>query len=361
MIVKDEKDVIQRCLESVKPLINYYVIVDTGSTDGTQEIIKKTLQSIPGELHERPWKDFAHNRNEALQLAKGKGDYLLFIDADEVFVYEPSFSLRPLTCDSYNFIIKNEIDGQIVSEYTRKLLIKNDLNWAWKGVLHEGIFSSEEKITTIISGISTLSKTKEGSRGKNPKKHLNDAFILEEALKEDPTNLDYLFHLALSYNLAGERLSALHTFEKVVFATPSDRYSSHVDVSLFAITEDKALLKFPLEEVIQACAKSYSYNPARAEALYFLGCYLYDQKHYLLADLVFRKASKISKPLSLSLVITSIYEWSTNYKIIQCSYNLGMFQETKEMIISLLNNSKLPQAVRDDLTHHLKILTKQTF
>ena len=40
MIVKDESRVIRRCLESVKPLIDYWVIVDTGSTDGTQEIIK---------------------------------------------------------------------------------------------------------------------------------------------------------------------------------------------------------------------------------------------------------------------------------------------------------------------------------
>src|SRR3972149_9108675 len=76
MIVKDEALVIERCLGSVKHLIDYWVIVDTGSKDGTQEIIKNYLKDIPGELYESPWVDFAHNRNEALDFANNKGDYL---------------------------------------------------------------------------------------------------------------------------------------------------------------------------------------------------------------------------------------------------------------------------------------------
>src|SRR5579872_6946362 len=83
MIVKDEAAVIERCLSSVKDALDYWVIVDTGSTDDTQNVIRKYLNDIPGELHQRPWKNFGHNRNEALKLTKNKGDYVLFIDADE--------------------------------------------------------------------------------------------------------------------------------------------------------------------------------------------------------------------------------------------------------------------------------------
>jgi glycosyltransferase involved in cell wall biosynthesis len=74
MIVKNEKPVLLKCLESVKPLIDYWMICDAGSTDGTQEAIRSFLKDIPGELHERPWKGFAHNRNEALELARNKAD-----------------------------------------------------------------------------------------------------------------------------------------------------------------------------------------------------------------------------------------------------------------------------------------------
>src|SRR5262245_60818994 len=84
MIAKNEAPVIARCLASARPFIDHWIIVDTGSTDGTQQRVRECLQGIPGELHERPWRDFSHNRNQALELAGGAADYLLFIDADEL-------------------------------------------------------------------------------------------------------------------------------------------------------------------------------------------------------------------------------------------------------------------------------------
>ena len=82
MIVRNESKVIERCLESVRPLLSGWVIVDTGSTDDTIEKIQRSLSDIPGELHPREWVDFGHNRNEALSLARGIGTHLLLIDAD---------------------------------------------------------------------------------------------------------------------------------------------------------------------------------------------------------------------------------------------------------------------------------------
>jgi glycosyltransferase involved in cell wall biosynthesis len=86
MIVKNEEPVLERCLQSVRPLIDAWCIVDTGSTDGTRRVIQRVLGDLPGELHEHPWQDFAHNRTRALELARRLGDYVLVIDADEVLV-----------------------------------------------------------------------------------------------------------------------------------------------------------------------------------------------------------------------------------------------------------------------------------
>jgi glycosyltransferase involved in cell wall biosynthesis len=54
MIVKNEAPVIARGLVSVRPIIDYWVIVDTGSTDGTQNAIHTSMAGLHGELHERP-------------------------------------------------------------------------------------------------------------------------------------------------------------------------------------------------------------------------------------------------------------------------------------------------------------------
>ena len=67
MIVKNEVGNLRRCLDAVAAHIGAWVIVDTGSTDGTPEFIRAYFRDrgIPGELHAAPFIDFAQARNEA--------------------------------------------------------------------------------------------------------------------------------------------------------------------------------------------------------------------------------------------------------------------------------------------------------
>ena len=132
MIVKNEASVILRCLDSVLPIIDHWVIVDTGSTDGTQDIIRAHLRDLPGELHERPWQDFAHNRSEALELARGKSDYTFIIDADDTLEIAPGTTMPELTGDSYTVEINDT--GMV---YRRTQLVRSAMPWRYEGVLHE--------------------------------------------------------------------------------------------------------------------------------------------------------------------------------------------------------------------------------
>jgi glycosyltransferase involved in cell wall biosynthesis len=95
MIVKNESKVIRRCLESVRDYVDAWCISDTGSTDGTQEIIQEVLRGIPGKLLERDWVDFSTNRNEAIDAGLSfEPDWFMTLDADEEFTIAPGFDLK---------------------------------------------------------------------------------------------------------------------------------------------------------------------------------------------------------------------------------------------------------------------------
>src|SRR5262245_1412383 len=96
MIVKNEARTIERCLASVRAFIDAWVIVDTGSTDGTPDAVRQALADLPGALFERQWRDFGSNRSEAIELARGRADYLLVVDADEVLTVDDGFALPAL-------------------------------------------------------------------------------------------------------------------------------------------------------------------------------------------------------------------------------------------------------------------------
>ena len=101
MIVRNEAHIVREVLDCVAKYIDYWVIVDTGSDDGTQDIIRAHTAElgIPGELHERTWQNFGVNRTQALDLAKGHADYIWVIDADDLVMGD--LDLTNLTADAY--------------------------------------------------------------------------------------------------------------------------------------------------------------------------------------------------------------------------------------------------------------------
>ena len=251
MIVKNESAVITRCLGSLKPMIDYWVIVDTGSSDGTQKIIRDFMKDVPGELYERPWINFGHNRNEALQLAKGKADYVLFIDADETLTFDPDFKLPKMDKDLY-YIIADYAGMQ----YARVRLINNHLDWKWVGVLHETVESPQLKTRDTLLGVRNIVNT-DGARSKDPKKFQKDAQILEKALLEEPTNSRYVFYLAQSYKDAGDYEPSIKNYQKRIAMGGWDQ-EIFWSMTQVAILQD--ILERPEQTIIEGYEKAYAFG-----------------------------------------------------------------------------------------------------
>src|ERR1700722_6897518 len=179
MIVKNEAAVIRRCLDSVLPFIDHWVIVDTGSTDGTQDIIRAHLRDLPGELYERPWQDFAYNRSEALELARGKSDYTMIIDADDTLAAAPDTIIPALTADSYTIEI-----GDTATVYRRPQVVRSAMPWRYEGVLHEYLTCDGAGWAEHLSEIR-MQRNHDGARRKDPLTYLRDAAVLESALQTE--------------------------------------------------------------------------------------------------------------------------------------------------------------------------------
>ena len=346
MIVKDERNVIKRCLSSVRDLIDYWVIVDTGSTDGTQQIIRDFLRDIPGELHERSWVNFEHNRNCALELARRRADYILFIDADEILVCSDRLDKDRLEKSFYVILSK----GKDTQHY-RINLIDNDEGWRWKGVLHEAVIHTQDRVGEILEGVYIDFSSNDGNRFRDPKKFFNDALVLEKALQDDPTNSRYVFYLAQSYFNAREFSLALLNFEKRL-TMPGE--SEETFFAQFCVGYLQEHLKSNDETVIASYLKSFELNPVRAEPLERLGQFFYQKGWTILSYLLARYALAMPHSLSLnSHRLHWVYDYSLQLLLADSAFSLGRLDEADRAYREVFACASLPEHLQKHVQRRL--------
>jgi glycosyltransferase involved in cell wall biosynthesis len=134
MIVRDEAHIIKRCLASVAPWIDHFIICDTGSVDDTCVVARSFMKDahIPGKVLHDVWHDFGHNRTLALQAAAKTGcEYILVIDADEELVVEDPTVFTTLREDAYRV----EMRFPNIS-YPRVNLMRAARDFRYVGVIH---------------------------------------------------------------------------------------------------------------------------------------------------------------------------------------------------------------------------------
>ena len=266
MIVKNEAHII---LETLQNLVNsitfdYWVISDTGSTDGTENLILNFFSEvgIPGELHKDEWQNFAYNRNLALNYARGKGDYILIFDADD-FVEGSLKISTDLEADAYYL---NFSDESGVLSFRRVALVKNNPEIYWRGVVHEFIELPEgASYGNLVGPYSVIARTR-GARSLDDDKYYHDATVLANAVynNQDP-DLEprYTFYCARSYRDAGLYQEALSWFKKRAVMTDGwseEAYYYCLEIAQIYENEGKA---FEGREYLE---KAIQINPNRAEA-----------------------------------------------------------------------------------------------
>ncbi len=340
MIVKNESRVIKRCLDSVIPVIDYWVIVDTGSNDGTQQIIKEHLKNIPGELHERSWRNFGENRSEAFNLAKGKGDYILFMDADDTLEFADKIEFPPLKEDMYLMV-----RGSKEFNYLKPQIARGNLPWKWVGVTHEYLSCDTPFTTAVIAHVKYISGDG-GASTYDPEKFLKNVRLLTEGLKQEPDNSRYMFYLAESYRDAGEIGKALETYQKRV---EMGNWEEEVFWSKLQIGLMLHRMGIPLNVVAEAYKEAHAYRPHRAEPIYYLSEIYNQQGNHAEAYAWLKEYYAIPKPEERDSLFNIAWmdEYGLNFQLSICSYYLGHYQESIEACDDLIACESLPESWRN--------------
>ncbi len=360
MIVKDEVVVLERCFDSCRELVDYWVICDTGSTDGTQDLIRRALGGIPGELHEHKWVDFSHNRSALMRVAHSKADYLLLLDGDmTVTQYQP---LPALTADSYMLRQGNELSG-----YRNKRLVRGDLHWRYVGSTHEYIecADAEESVEHLDSLV--IEHHADGHSWSH--KFERDLHLLREDLRRDPNNSRTVFYLAQTYRDIGTQSD-----DEATLGLALEHYQCRAELGgwveeTYFARYQVGVLSARLGDwpgAVDAFMSAWEQRPARLEAVHDLVVGLRERGLYRAAHQFTRLAADLRPlpvPDDILFVAPWIYEWGMLFEYSITAYWCGEWSASILACKRLLAIDSLPaphrRQTRANLRHALRERVRQ--
>jgi glycosyltransferase involved in cell wall biosynthesis len=344
MIVRNEAHIVHEVLNSVAPYISSWVIVDTGSEDGTQDVIKSHMAAlgIPGELFERPWRNFGHNRTEALKLAQGHGDYIWVIDADDILVGTPDFT--HLSADLYWMRI-----GQSSFTYWRPQLFRDGAQVRYEGVVHELLVAEPDYVQARLEGEYHIDSRRLGARSQNPQKYARDRDLLLAEVERNPEDFRSVFYLAQSYFDLGDFANARKWYTRRVEMRGPDQEA--VYYSMVKIAEAMAQLDAPWPDVQDAYLRAWDFRPTRAEALYAIAHRYRVDRRYRLGYLFAERAAQIPLPKGDILFVgADVYSWRAIDEQAVCAYWIGKHPEAFTLCRRMLAHPDTPDHERSRIT-----------
>ena len=307
MIVRDEAAIIDRCLESVRGLIDTWVIVDTGSLDDTPRRIETVLRGIPGTLHKRAWRNFGHNRTELMELAQGAADYLLLLDAD--MTLELSVEVSELNADAYLLRHAGSLD------YAIPRLVRGDRPWHYIGTTHEYLAWEGDRSMKELNGMHVVHH---GDGSSHVVKLDRDRALLERELEDKPDDPRTLFYLARTCADLGDDEAAIGLLRRRVEADGWDEEVFYAQFQLGTL-----LARVDWEAGARALLDAWQRRPTRAEPLYELARGWRSRGRH---DLAFQYASRgleLPYPTDLLFVHREPYEYGLRFERAIAAYYLG--------------------------------------
>ena len=350
MIVKNEQSNIGILLDQVCPILEQVVIVDTGSTDGTLEILQqKTEQYGNLEIHHFEWvKDFAAARNFAF--SKGNQEFLLFLDGDdqidpgELLKFKNNFLPNPeVDCWILDYVYSRYPNGEPQTILGRERFLRRSKNPTWVGAIHE---------TINISNFRTMKydalKIIHNQAGKIVDLNRNIEILASEFDKNpnDPRTA-YYYGKELFDRIDPKGIEVLKHF----IGISEKQWCWYDDVcnALSRLAFDD-LANNRLKEALQKADKIYHLDGSRlrAESYWVYGRVEQKLKNYKVAIRWFERCFD-GQPPSPAVVNREYYTWNPAYQISECYLELGDFDNAVKWFDKIVETIPLTNQLVIDL------------
>lgn len=229
MIVKNDRDNLQKCLETMQPLRDaiscQLIISDTGSTDGTREVAEKFADL----LLDFQWiDDFAAARNQGIEHAEGR--WFMYVDSDHEFDESILQIARFLqnrnndihdaaTVDILNYLGVHSKTSRYRVEHKPLLTNFSTGKRFFKYAIHEAMDYDTSRITSVKCNVHHWGYLDEMQSNK----HNRNIPLLQKSIEKEPWDLKnhlQLMRETTDWQVRKERsLAALEEGEKALAST----------------------------------------------------------------------------------------------------------------------------------------------
>lgn len=352
-IFRNESKNVYRCLDSVKKIINYIYISDTGSTDNTIELVKKwgMENNVKTVVEFEKFVNFGHNRTISFQ--KGvksfpDADYMLLLDADMVLTYGEKW-------DKGNVLFENEVyylkqkNSTIIYDNVR--MISTKVKARCVGATHE-YWDYKIDNPTVRLGEDVFLINDVGDGGYKQNKFKRDLELLKNEIEDEKTNdrlkgRDY-FYLGQTHKCMGKYKEAIKNYtSRLTYDTPPEEiYYSNYEIGNCYYSLEQ------YEFAIHYYNKAWNIRPSRAEALCKIAEYycLKTSQHHLVV-MYAERGKNIPMSNDVLFVQYGDYRYKFNYYLSISYFYIGQKSKGKAEIEYL-------KSVENELPAHFKASIK---
>ncbi|SHJ46626.1 Glycosyltransferase involved in cell wall bisynthesis [Clostridium cavendishii DSM 21758] len=323
MIVKNEENTLERCLYSVRNIVDEIIIVDTGSIDKTKEIASKYTD----KTYDFKWiDDFAAARNYSF--SKATKDFILWLDADDVFLEEDRELFKSLKSDltlqidvvMMKYVLKRDESGNILNYFYRERLLKREKNFKWHDPIHEYIdFIGNMILHTEIA----VTHEKVGTSSERNLRILKK--LISTSTDVHPR---HFFYYARESQDIGNLEEAENYYLKFL-DMKEDVFSHYIESCIYLA--NIYINKNERKKALQSLIRSFEYGPMRAEVLCIIGHYYLEVKDYLTAIAWYELALSLKKPdITWDFILPEYWDFLPNLELCHCYYMLGNVNKALE-------------------------------